>query len=39
MMLEQDHTAFSPAPQGILLAHRVPTARYQAVNVENAALC
>lgn len=38
-MAEQDPAAFSPAPQGILLAHRVPTARCQADNVENAALC
>lgn len=38
-MAEQDHIALCPAPQGILLAHRVPTARCQADNVENAALC
>lgn len=39
MMVEQDHPAFSPAPQGFFLAHRVPTAVCQTVNVENAALC
>lgn len=38
-MAGQDHTAFSPAPRGILLAHRIPTARCQADNVENTALC
>lgn len=39
MMVEQDYSAFSPAPQDFVLAHRVPTAVCQTVNVENAALC
>lgn len=39
MMVEQDDSAFSPASQGYVLAHRVPTAVCQTINVENAALC
>lgn len=39
MMVEQDHPAFSPGPRGFVLGHRVPTAVYQTVTVENAALC